>query len=247
MKTHHTILVQITLVLFALLAAPLKCQSELLTFQGTAQDQFLGFSVSGAGDVDKDGVPDLIVGTPKDSTNGAGAGKAAVFSGKDGTLLHTFIGDDLGDQFGESVSQAGDVNQDGFADLIVGAIQWTGTGKGYARVFSGKDGAVIYTFTGATQGSLFGRSVDTAGDVDNDGYNDVIVGAPRDGTNGNLTGLVRVFSGKNGAVIHTLLGSEDLGRFGRSVSETGDVNGDGYADFLVGAWHATGLAWTIHE
>ena len=78
--------------------------------------------VSDAGDVNGDGVADLIVGAGLDSTNGTFRGSARVLSGVDGSVLHDFEGDTVGDLFGTSVSGAGDVNGDGFADLIVGAL-----------------------------------------------------------------------------------------------------------------------------
>jgi hypothetical protein len=96
--------------------------------------------VSGAGDVNKDGYADLIVGATGDDNNGSSSGSARVLSGKDGTILYTFNGDADFDYFGQSVSGAGDVNQDGYPDLIVGAYQDDNNGKnsGSARVFSGK-------------------------------------------------------------------------------------------------------------
>ena len=94
----------------------------------------LGSSVSGAGDVNGDGFADLIVGAPCDDNNGFRSGSARVYSGIDGNVLYTFDGDDVGDRLGSSVSGAGDVNGDGFADLIVGAGE-------SARVFVGEGSA----------------------------------------------------------------------------------------------------------
>ena len=79
------------------------------------------FSVSGAGDVNGDGSDDLIVGANGDGSNVSQTGNALVLSGSDGIVLYNFAGDSVGDLFGWSVSGAGDVNGDGFDDLIVGA------------------------------------------------------------------------------------------------------------------------------
>ncbi|MHC4515657.1 MAG: hypothetical protein ACYS5W_18415, partial [Planctomycetota bacterium] len=97
-------------------------------------------SVSGAGDVNRDGHADVIVGAPGDDNNGNFSGSARVLSGKDGKILYTFDGDSKFDRFGASVSGAGDVNRDGHADLLVGAYgdDNNGAGSGSARVFSGK-------------------------------------------------------------------------------------------------------------
>ncbi|MHC4093821.1 MAG: FG-GAP repeat protein, partial [Planctomycetota bacterium] len=86
------------------------------------------------------------------------------------TTLYIFQGDSAGDRFGGSVSGAGDVNGDGFADLIVGA-RWddnNGSNSGSARVFSGVDGSVLFTFNGDSAGDYFGSSVSGAGDVNGD-------------------------------------------------------------------------------
>ena len=125
--------------------------------------------------------------------------------------LYTFNGDS-GDELGFSVSGAGDVNGDGFADLIVGA---PGDGNGSARVYSGIDGNVLYTFDGDGEGDFFGGSVSGAGDVNGDGFADLIVGAASDDNNGTSSGIARVFVGE-GSAPQPLLG---------------DVNTDGDVSF----------------
>jgi hypothetical protein len=202
--------------------------------------------VGGAGDVNKDGFADLIVGASVDDNNGFGSGSARVFSGKDGKVLYTRNGDGARDYFGYSVSGAGDVNGDGFADLIVGAYGDDNNGKdsGSARVFSGKDGKILYTFNGDSAGDQFGESVDGVGDVNRDGFADVIVGARWDDNNGNASGSARVLSGKDGKVLYTFNG-DSADEFGISVSGAGDVNRDGYADVIVGAWRdANNGSWS---
>ena len=219
----------------------------LFTFDGGAnQDQF-GRSVSGAGDVNNDGFDDLIVGAPNDdipndggqqikdySTESQSNGSAQVLSGSDGSVLYNFDGDAAFDGFGGSVSGAGDVNGDGFDDFIVGASNGGSSSGGYARVFSGVNGGVLYNFDGDSAIDLFGASVSGAGDVNGDGFDDLIVGAPADDNNGNFSGNARVLSGSDGSVLYSFDG--DLGdEFGRSVSGAGDVNGDGVPDLIVGA------------
>jgi hypothetical protein len=154
-----------------------------------------GASVRGVGDVNNDGFDDLIVGANRDDNNGPSSGSARVFSGADGSILYTFNGDSAGDQLGGSVSGAGDVNNDGFADFIVGAFgdDNNGSASGSARVFSGVDGAILYAFNGDSQGDQFGISVSGAGDVNNDGFDDLIVGAPGDDNKGGESGSARVF------------------------------------------------------
>jgi hypothetical protein len=210
----------------------------LYTFNGdSASDQF-GYSVRGAGDANNDGFDDLIVGALQDDNNGTNSGMARVLSGVNGAILRTFNGDSAGDFFGVSVSGAGDVDADGFADLIVGAIQDDNNGvdSGSARVFSGRTGAILYTFNGDSAGDEFGRSVSGAVDVNNDGFDDLIVGAVWDDNNGDMSGSARVFSGATGAILYTFDGDAAGDWFGYDVSGAGDVNNDGFDDVIVGAF-----------
>ena len=204
------------------------------TFNGDSVDDFFGWSVSGAGDVNGDGFADLIVGAYKSDNNGTDSGSARVLSGIDGSVLYDFDGDSSSDLFGFSVSGAGDVNGDGFADLIVGA-HGDNSNRGSAQVFSGIDGSILYTFDGDSALDQLGRSVSGAGDVNGDGFADLIVGAPLDDNNGSRSGSARVFSGVDGSVLYNFDGDSADDWFGRSVSGAGDVNGDGFDDFVVGA------------
>ena len=207
----------------------------LYTFYGDSAGDWFGNSVAGAGDVNQDGYDDLIVGAPGDDDNGLDSGSARVLSGIDGAILHTFYGGSVGDRFGRSVDGAGDVNQNGYSDLIVGADQ-VGSSSGSARVLSGIDGAILYTFYGDSGGDQFGRSVAGAGDVNQDGYDDLIVGAWADDDNGANSGSARVLSGIDGSILHTFYGDSAGDYFGDSVAVAGDVNRDGYSDLIVGAF-----------
>ncbi len=165
------------------------------TFDGDSAEDSLGYSVSGAGDVNGDGYADLIVGAYGDDSNGNISGAARVFSGVNGSILYTFNGDSAEDFLGWSVSGAGDVNGDGYADLIVGALgdDNNGTESGSARVFSGVNGGTLYSFDGDSAEDFLGWSVSGAGDVNGDGYADLIVGAVLDDNIGTGSGSARVF------------------------------------------------------
>jgi hypothetical protein len=217
-------------------------------------DRF-GNSVAGAGDVNKDGYHDFMVGAPYDSNEDIGhhdtfEGSARVFSGKDGSVIHTVWGHlittpdgDQGSTLGNSVSAAGDVNRDGYPDFIAGAPNhdhgstWPSFGPGEAFVFSGKDGALLHSFSGEksegeweAQVQRFGDCVSGAGDVNGDQHDDVIVGA----AGYKLSGRAQVFSGKDGALLYSFEGDIDTWTsVGYSVSGGGDVNGDGLADLVV--------------
>ena len=209
----------------------------LLTFDGGAPGDRLGSSVDGAGRVDADLFDDVILGAPGADFNGFGSGLARVHSGADGSLLHALNGDAAGDALGISVAGAGDVDGDGFADVIAGASgdDDNGSGSGSARVVSGQTGATLLTLLGSTASEFFGIAVDGAGDVDGDGFDDLLVGVPGDGTNGAFAGSARLFS-SGGALMHEFFGDVAGVFFGVSVAGLGDVDGDGLSDVLIGGY-----------
>ncbi|MGX2042098.1 VCBS repeat-containing protein [Methylocaldum sp. MU1018] len=159
-----------------------------------------GESVAGAGDVDGDGRPDILVGAPGQDVDHIYQGRAFVFSGADGSLLLTL--DDPTPQrsadFGWAVAGAGDVDGDGRPDILVGAADQTVGGndsQGQAFVFSGADGSLLYTLDDPVPqaGAGFGVTVAGPGDVDGDGRPDTLVGAPRQTVDGMMTGQTVLF------------------------------------------------------
>jgi hypothetical protein len=215
--------------------------------------------VATAGDVNGDGYADVVVGASGgDDFGSPPPGTASLYlggpSGLSTSALWTAVGEATGDRFGISVATAGDVNGDGYADVVVGAflnrgafVHATGAGKAYLYQGgpSGLSTSSVWTAAGATPNNYFGYSVATAGDVNGDGYADVVVGAYLSITQPGaeilyFAGTAYVYLGGPGGLsttaVWTAVGQVGGGRFGYSVATAGDINGDGYADVVVGAF-----------
>jgi len=179
-------------------------------------DQF-GWIGRNAGDADGDGVADVLLSAPTRNEPGRrSCGKIYLYSGADGALLFERTGS-AGESLGIGIDGAGDVNGDGHADVLAGASGSAGN-TGAAYVFSGKDGEILLTLRGESRGDLFGRKVAGVGDIDGDGHDDVLVGAPNhDGPGGADSGRAYLLSGKDGSRILALDGTTAGERFGNAV------------------------------
>jgi hypothetical protein len=199
--------------------------------------------------VNGDGYSDVIVGAWALTNGQANEGKAFVYhgsaSGLATTANWTAESNQAGARFGSSLSTAGDVNGDGYSDVIVGA-DWYDNGQdneGRAYVYhgsaSGLAPAANWTAESDQIGASFGWSVSTAGDVNGDGYSDVIVGAYAFDNGQTDEGRAYVCHGSASGLSATAswTAESDQGNawFGYSLSTAGDVNGDGYSDVIVGA------------
>ncbi|HEX4918605.1 MAG TPA: Ig-like domain-containing protein, partial [Limnobacter sp.] len=240
---------------------------------GVSAYDYSGRSVSAAGDVNGDGLQDLIVGARRASPNGIDSGQSYVVFGKaDGSVVQLadvvngnggFVINGAGayDRSGRAVSSAGDVNGDGLADLLVGAVYAdpNGNASGQSYVVFGKaDGTAVqlvdvingiggFAINGVNPYDISGLSVSSAGDVNGDGLTDLIVSAFEADPNGNNSGQTYVVFGKadgtavqladvvNGIGGFAINGANLYDRSGSSVSAAGDVNGDGLADLVIGA------------
>ena len=222
--------------IYIYLGAPAMSNVYFHLIGGESTNNYFGYSVSSAGDVNGDGYSDVIAGAYGNNTN---TGKTYIYFGGltmkyDADAVMT--GSASLDYYGRSVSSAGDFNGDGYSDIIVGADGFSGnTGRAYLYDYYLKNEIIPdYVLYAETEYNTFGTSVSSAGDVNGDGYSDVIVGA--DNYNSG-TGRAYIYLG--GASMDNIADVTMTGtagyHFGESVSSAGDVNGDGYSDVIVGA------------
>ena len=224
--------------------------SAAWTAESNLTSALFGYSVSSAGDVNGDGYSDVIVGAVFYDGGEFKEGRAYVFHGSATGLSTTAAWTDEPNQestwFGHSVETAGDVNGDGYSDVIVGAYWYDNgeTDEGRAFVYHGSPtglGAVAaWTAEPNQAGAVFGASVSTAGDVNGDGYSDVIYGAPFYENGEPYEGRAYVYhgsaSGLGATEAWTAESNQMNASYGVSVSTAGDVDADGYSDVIVSAF-----------
>jgi hypothetical protein len=208
-----------------------------------------GVRVAGAGDVNGDGYADVVaanfdLGVASVYLGGpTGLGTAPDMTVPSPVTVSVTGAGNTG-LFGHSVAGAGDIDGDGYGDIVIGAPGAAPNGQAFVYLGGNAGIAASPSFTlGGPDGPAgsFGNSVSCAGDVDGDGYADLVIGAEAaDGaTTRTYTGRAYIYrggpAGTAPSLVVTLLGDQTREALGRWVSGAGDVNGDGYADVIVGA------------
>lgn len=210
---------------------------------GEVQAMFFGYSVAGAGDVNKDGYDDIVIGAREYSIPGSGGGaqgKAFVYLGGSEGLQNTPVWSDTGntsyDWFGTAVAGIGDVNKDGFDDIAIGTEEWiNGDGFREGRVYvyygspTGPSPEPSWIGVGPVNNpnSYLGGYVAAAGDVNKDGYDDLVAGL-----NSTVAPKAYLYYGSENGLSQTPDWIGDRS----AVSGVGDVNGDGFVDVLCGTY-----------
>lgn len=206
-----------------------------------AGDEF-GSSIACVGDQDGDGLDDLVACGRKAINTGVkgspSTGAAKLFIGNSGKVLWTLFASRSGDEFGASACRIADLDGDGYDDVAIGAprgLDGSSVQTGWLRLVSANSGKEILKAYGDKSGDQFGAAVASPGDLDGDGTDDVLVGAPKavDGS-GNATGLVRAVDGAAGKKIWDAYGDAAADDFGASVDAGQDADGDGVVDAVAG-------------
>lgn len=212
----------------------------LRTLAAPVRDAGFGNAVTDLGDLNRDGYDDVAVGAPQDDSTGTDAGRAYVFSGRDGTILLSLPGEAAGHNFGNAL---GGGTRNGTTWIVVGALRAGSRQTGSTYVFRGTNPRPAFIIesdsTGAAQGGMF---VSVVGDVNHDGVADIFSADFPNSALGPSTGRIYVRSGRDGAPLLTLTGEAPGNGFGVGPSDAGDVNGDGFDDVATGAWQFAGAA-----
>ena len=209
-------------------------------YEGDFIGDLFGWIGTNLGDLNGDGVHEFSISAIAYSDTTTAQGRIYIHTGLDGSLIHTTTGNTTTGLLGYSVAAAGDVNNDGTPDYIVGAPgTYAAENEGQAVVYSGVDHTVLHTWTG-NPGWRFGISMAGIGDVDGDGFADVAVGSTAfSATLGlpfhNGLGRVYAYSGQDGSLLWTHTGSNPGDAFGGGLGRVGDVNGDTIPDVVAAA------------
>ncbi len=205
---------------------------------------YLGYAVSGLGDLTGDGTPDIAVGEPGDDTRATDAGAILIFSGATGALATRWTdpAGASGDRLGESLAPIGDLDGDGTADLLAGAARRNtsaGSDAGQVVVFSTASGSVIRRVDdpGGAAGDWLGWSLAAVHDMDGDGVEEILAGVRNANPGGlNNAGRVVLFSGASGLKLRSFENPAGAAgdQLGYSVADAGDLSGDGVSEILVG-------------
>ena len=213
--------------------------ATIWTRDGVASNGYFGHSVSGLGDVDQDGVPDVVAGSPLENLP-ANVGIVRILSGATGNVVRTLSGVQIGENFGWDVDAVGDLDLDGVPDLVIGAPFYNSPGlndDGRIEVRSGATGALIGQATGQSVGltslGRLGSHVARAGDVTGDGVPDILI-------NENSTVATRVWSGAGLSPVPAL-----------SVAGTGywagDYDGDGRSEVFAVVYGTPNVRARLHS
>ncbi|HCC84048.1 TPA: hypothetical protein DEP96_04350 [Candidatus Uhrbacteria bacterium] len=228
----------------------------IIKFTGEAVNDAAGAMANGVGDVNNDGYDDFMIGATANDDTALNAGAAYLIYGQAADLVSAnlstaveFAGEATSDGAGVSIS-GGDFNNDGYSDMLISAATYAANNLGRTYLFYGKAEAFTSAnlstadamFTGEVAEDASGINIDSAGDVNNDTYDDILIASAANDDAGTGAGAAYLIYGQAAALASASLSTavEFTGEAagdaaGNSVSRAGDINADGYDDFLIGA------------
>ena len=210
---------------------------DLRILNGPHDQARFGASVTVVGDLDGDGIGDVLVGAIGARGVGKRSGSAVAYSGKDGSPLLELTGDGPWSELGFSAAALGDIDGDGCADFAVGA-RFDGEGNsraGSVVVYSGQTGRALQVIPGVSPREAVGSSICAVGDLTGDGVPELALGAPGWGRDGFRMGMVRIYSPTDGRLLREIPGEAADGGTGSALGAAGDLDRDGLDDLMVSA------------
>lgn len=207
-----------------------------LLYEVSGQNPFdyFGWSITVLSDSNGDGIPEVAVGAPGANVTGKDSGKVIILSGKDGSVLGQLDGQSKEDLFGTTLSSLTDVNGDGIDEVVVGSPHGESY-HGIIQVFSGDSRQELYRFSDEMEQAQLGSSLATIGDLNSDGFHDILAGAPSWGTGSPQSSFGKLYalSGKDGKVIFAREGHSEFERFAERVAGLPDLSGDKIPEIAV--------------
>ncbi|HMB70154.1 MAG TPA: integrin alpha, partial [bacterium] len=192
------------------------------------------------GDIDGDGVLEFLVTAPGNDDLATDAGKAYLYDGASGTLIRSHAGSVAMVKI-QRAAAAGDVDGDDVPDYAYAAWPDPATPHpGYVNVHSGASGALLHTFTGENDGDQYGFGLSYLTDLNGDGHDEVLVGAPYFDDAFTNQGRAYLYSGIDGSLLRTQDGDSTEANFGHAIGGIGDLDADGFDDYVVGSPEGNG-------
>jgi len=209
---------------------------------GQQQRSLFGWDISNAGDVNGDGVNDVLIGAMSFNGVGQKSGAAYLYDGRTGEQIYAWFGEAARDQFGFRAAAAGDIDGDGRPDIAIAAPSNSENGElaGKVYLYSGATGELIRSYLGENPGDMFGERIWGGFDLHNDGHGELLIGSLNYRPQRRRAGRVYLYSGVNGSLIRTFDGENATDQLGYRLKTLNDLNADGIREIAMSAIYYDG-------